>query len=35
MVPAKFEDDMYQIDETAEAILRDTRGFAGPMLRNS
>ena len=35
MVPAKFEDQMYKIDETAEALLRDTRGFAAPLLKDS
>ena len=35
VVPAEFQEEFYRIDETAEALLRDSRGFAGPHLRSA
>ena len=35
VVPANFQEEFYRIDETAEALLRDGRGCAGPVLRSA
>ena len=35
IVPSKFHEDMCAIDEMSEAVLRDARGFAAPVLRSS
>ena len=34
MVAEGLDYDDYAIDELSEAMLRDNRGFCGPMLRN-
>ena len=35
MVAAAFDEDMVQVDEYAEALLRDSRGFAAPVLKDA
>ena len=35
LAPVKFTASMARIDERAEAILRDARGFSGQVLKRS